>query len=380
MAFFRSNAMASGTGPMITSFQVVKQHLARWRWERHPLGRATAEGQLLVAITRFAFTSNNVTYARLGVQIPYWQFFPAGDGWGRIPVWGVGRIERSSHPRYRQGEAVYGYFPMDSHALLQPGSRSGVCFIDATPHRRELPPTYNEYVLIDRDHSYDRSHADAHLVLRPLFSLAFFCATFLKERQYFGARQVIVTSASSKTALGLAFLLSRARSAGDAIEIVGLTSSANAAFVRARAVCDRVLTYDAIGSLPLEASALIDLGGEVKLRAAVHGRLRDALRYSALAGFTHWDALRVGDASLPGPEPTLFFTPHHILRLRREWGPGVLRARLAEAWRAYLAFVDPWLRYEHRATRAGVEAAYAEVLSGKTPPSNAHILTIPAGA
>jgi len=130
---------------MITSFQVVKQDLARWRWQKLPLASATAaEGELLVAITRFAFTSNNVTYARLGAQIPYWKFFPACNGWGRIPVWGVGRIERSSHPCYRQGEAVYGYFPMDSHVRLQPGSRSGVRFIDETPHRRPLPPTDNE--------------------------------------------------------------------------------------------------------------------------------------------------------------------------------------------------------------------------------------------
>lgn len=364
---------------MITSFQVVKQDLARWRWQKLPLASATAaEGELLVAITRFAFTSNNVTYARLGAQIPYWKFFPACNGWGRIPVWGVGRIERSSHPCYRQGEAVYGYFPMDSHVRLQPGSRSGVRFIDETPHRRPLPPTDNEYVLIDRDRSYDRRHADAHLVLRPVFSLAFFCAAFLKERDYFGARQVIVTSASSKAALGLAFLLSRARSAGDGFEIVGLTSSANAAFVGARAVYDRVVTYDAIASLTLEAAALIDLGGDAKLCAAVHERLRDALKWSALAGFTHGDALGASHASLPGPQPMLFFTPDHILRLRREWGGDVLRARLAEAWLAYLAFVAPWLRYEYSATPGGVEAAYAEMLSGKTPPSKAHILTIPA--
>lgn len=68
-------------GPMITSFQVVKQDLARWRWQKLPLAGATAgHGELVVAITRFAFTSNNVTYARLGAQIPYWRFFPACNG------------------------------------------------------------------------------------------------------------------------------------------------------------------------------------------------------------------------------------------------------------------------------------------------------------
>ena len=50
-------------------------------------------------------------------------------------------------------------------------------------------------------------------VLRPLFSVPFFCAEFLKEEGFFGARLMIISSASSKTALGLTFLLAQRRSA-----------------------------------------------------------------------------------------------------------------------------------------------------------------------
>ena len=32
---------------------------------------------LLVKVTRFAFTANNITYAVLGDQLKYWQLFPA---------------------------------------------------------------------------------------------------------------------------------------------------------------------------------------------------------------------------------------------------------------------------------------------------------------
>jgi hypothetical protein len=366
----------------LVSFQVEKQHLPTCRWITEPARGGTLNGgEILVAISRFAWTANNVTYARLGERLAYWKFFPTADGWGRIPVWGVGTIVRSLHPEYRESEGVYGFFPMDSHVVLRPGSAGGTRFVEESPHRRALPPTYNEYVLIDRDPSYDRTHADAHLVLRPLFSLSFFCAAFLKESQYFGARQIILTSASSKTALGLAFLLFRGRaSAADPIEVVGLTSPGNLAFVEGSGLYDRVLAYEAIETLATVPAVLIDLAGDAACRAAVHRRLGHFLRHSALAGLTHGDAFADGEASLPGPKPVMFFTPDHILRLRREWGADVLRGRLAEAWTAFLAFVKPWLQYEHRATRDGVERAYADVLAGGMPGTRAYLLTIPAEA
>jgi hypothetical protein len=51
--------------------------------------------------------------------------------------------------------------------------------------RSDLPiATYNEYQLTDRNANYDRLHEDHHLILRPLFSLSFFCAEYLKEERF----------------------------------------------------------------------------------------------------------------------------------------------------------------------------------------------------
>ena len=52
-------------------------------------------GQVLLSISMFGFTSNNVTYAAFGEAMQYWAFFPAPEGWGRIPVWGYGDVIRS---------------------------------------------------------------------------------------------------------------------------------------------------------------------------------------------------------------------------------------------------------------------------------------------
>ena len=170
----------------------------------------------------------------------------------------------------------------------------------------------------------------------PELRLSFFCAEFLKDEQFFDARQVIISSASSKTALGLAFLLAQGRPEG--IRIVALTSAANAGFVGKRGVYDRVLSYEAISSMP---AVFMDIAGDGAVRAAVHRHLGDDLKHSARVGFTHWDALAPVETGLPGPAPRLFFAPDHILERRQECGAELLAARLLEAWRGFLGYVKP---------------------------------------
>jgi hypothetical protein len=225
---------------------------------------------------------------------------------------------------------------MTTHLVLQPGGLRGARFVDGTTHRQKLPRTYNEYVLVDRNPGYDRAHENEHLMLRPLFSLSFFCAEFLKDEQFFDARQVIISSASSKTALGLAFLLAQGRPEG--IRIVALTSATNAGFVGKRGVYDRVLSYEAISSMP---AVFVDIAGDGAVRAAVHRHLGDDLKHSARVGFTHWDALAPVETGLPGPAPRLFLAPDHILERRQECGAELLAARLLEAWRGFLGYVKP---------------------------------------
>ena len=44
---------------------------------------------------RFALTANNITYAAFGEAMKYWQFFPADEGFGCIPVWGFATVVES---------------------------------------------------------------------------------------------------------------------------------------------------------------------------------------------------------------------------------------------------------------------------------------------
>ena len=132
---------------------------------------ALATGQVRVRIERFAFTSNNITYAAFGDAMHYWDFYPTGqEGLGVIPVWGFGTVAQSLHPGLAVGELLYGYFPMASHVVLTPGRLTPSGFTDATPHRSALPLVYNQYLRCASDPFYTSGTEDVQALLRPLFT------------------------------------------------------------------------------------------------------------------------------------------------------------------------------------------------------------------
>src|SRR5438132_11347304 len=187
---------------------------------RHSDETSLASGELLLRVDRFAFTANNITYGAVGEMIGYWRFFPAPEPWGRIPVWGFADVVRSRHEAVPSGERIYGYLPMSTHLVLQPDHVSGTSLVDAAAHRAGLPAVYNSYTRVAADPAYDPAREAETSLFRPLFTTSFLLADFLAEERFFGARSVVLSSASSKTALGLAFLLARRA------HVVGPTSAA----------------------------------------------------------------------------------------------------------------------------------------------------------
>src|SRR5690606_8929868 len=105
------------------------------------------------------------------------------------------------------GERVYGYFPMSTHLDVVAGDVRADGFTDLAPHRAALPPIYNRYGRVAADPAYEETHEERYMLLRPLFTTAFLIDDLLAERGFFGARAIALSSASSKTAIGVAALL-----------------------------------------------------------------------------------------------------------------------------------------------------------------------------
>jgi hypothetical protein len=208
-------------------------------------------------------------------------------------------------------------------------------------------------------------------VLRPLFLTAFLLDDFLADNDFFGASQVLLSSASSKTAQGTAYCLARRRGTPGAPRIVGLTSAAHADFVRSLGCYDTVLTYDQLGTLePHTPTVYVDFAGSAATRRSVHTHFADALTFSSSIGGTHWSAL--GSArDLPGPRPVLFFAPAQVKARSapppQGGGAAELQRRMGQAWAQFIGQVNEhgWVRI---VTRPGAQAAlkaYGEVLAGR---------------
>ena len=104
--------------PESADFLVNKTALRESRFG--PAATTVAEGQALLRLTRFALTSNNVTYAAIGEQFGYWKFFPAEAPFGRVPVWGFADVAQSRAPELTPGERIWGYYPIASHLVVTP--------------------------------------------------------------------------------------------------------------------------------------------------------------------------------------------------------------------------------------------------------------------
>jgi hypothetical protein len=280
-------------------------------------------------------------------------------------VWGFAEVVRSQHDGVPVGERLYGYFPMSSYLVLVADRVAPGSLVDVSPHRAALPAIYNQYARVAADPGYAPSLEGQIAIFRPLFATAFLLDQFLARESFFGARNVILLSASSKTALGLAFLLRRDRR--KECRVIGLTSAANAAFVRATGYYDDVHTYDEISSLAADVpSVIVDFAGNAQVLGAAHRHLGAALRYSCRVGVTHWERMG-GDEGLPGPAPVLFFAPDHM----REGFP----SRIGAAMEAFLASAS-WLRLVPGRGPDDLARVYNSLLDGKVKPAEGYVLSL----
>ena len=368
-----------------TTFQVRQDQLATTRLVQAP-DAALADGQVRVRIAQFAFTSNNITYAAFGNAMQYWQFFPVPadadeTAWGCIPVWGFATVVQSLHPGVAVGERLYGYWPMASHAVLQPVKLSAGAFSDGAPHRAALHAVYNQYQRVASDPFYTADTEAVQALLRPLFLTAWLIDDFLADNGFFGTTaggtrgMLLLSSASSKTASATAAQLAKRPE----VEVVGLTSPANVAYCERLGCYSRVLTYDQLDALPADAPCVyVDFAGSGPLRQAVHTRFT-RLAYSCSIGGTHVEQL-AGARDLPGPKATLFFAPAQVKKRSAEWGPAEFGQRLVTAWHGFRQQVaasdPPWLVVAQHAGPAAVQAAYAQVLAGRGDPTLGHMLAL----
>jgi len=226
-----------------------------------------ADNTVLMKVDIFSLSSNNITYAVTGESLKYWNFFPVDADHSQLPVWGFGEVVASKHPQFTLGDRFYGYFPMSSHVLVQPSKVNPYGFVDANPSRKSNNPLYDHYTNVSTDIGYTQKNEAMLSLFKPLFITSYLLNDFLVENDSFGAEQILITSASSKTAYGLAAVLHERKQAEDFnATVIALTSSGNVNFVEGLEIYDNIITYSDLEKLDTKkTTAIIDFTGNQKM-------------------------------------------------------------------------------------------------------------------
>jgi len=366
---------------MLTSaFVVNRENLHETQWLNSP-SHALEAGQVRCRIDLFSLTANNITYGAFGSAMRYFDFFPVPDPhWACIPARGFATVTESRSEAVAEGERLYGFWPMANETLVEPVRADALGFTDGQAHRRELHGVYNRYTRTAPAGAQSAHNEAVQAILKPLVTTSFLIDDFLETQDFFGATQIVLSSASSKTAWSTAFFLSLRKGAALAPAVVGLTSSSRLAFVESLGCYDQTVDYAALSSLkPDQPTVYVDFSGDAQVRRSVHTHFGEHLAYSCSVGGTHWESLGSGQG-LPGPRPVLFFAPAQAKTRTADWGPQGLAARLDGAWEALMKVVaqpaSPWLSVVQGQGAAAVEEAYRAVLQGKDAPAVGRVLTV----
>jgi hypothetical protein len=233
------------------------------------------------------------------------------------------------------------------------------------------------------------------MLYRPLFWTAFWCEDWLNAFAYRGANNILISSASAKTAFCLAYLVSKRRQGkpGRLCKIIGLTSRRNVAFTQDLKLYDAVVEYDTLSASDfLKPSAekwlYVDVAGNDELnsqilshfstsKALVAGiqlgltTLSPSAPAAASTKFTTNTSLSSPTAQLSngGFELEQFFMPEWLAVQRKRLAIDEITSMQARAWRNLMVEGKDWVRIERTYGGTAVERAYHEVMKKGTDPT-----------
>lgn len=338
---------------------------------------ALEEGQVMVRVDKVALTSNSVTYV-IGSQqgmMDWLGVFPAPEGLAHIPCWGFADVLYSKHPDVPEGERLYGFFPIGSHAIFSPGKTHDRGFTDVARNRKGVAPFYNEYSYIRKEAGYAPEFEDLMMLFRPLFGTSFLLESFCEDKDFFEViERVVISSASSKTAMGFGYLLRKNHA--NEVKVIGLTSARNKEFVQDLNCYDEVLTYDEIDALePAGYAAFFDVAGNQDVVSRVHQRLQDYIVYSGHVGQTHWtDKDKESASSLPGPNPVTWSGPDQVMLLRQRHGEKGFLKLVQASMVEFMMAASNWIKIVRSEGPEAIDARVKSMLDGEVTAEEGVIL------
>jgi len=350
-------------------FQIRKDGFVQKRVvEVEPAGQGPTigDGEILLKIDRFAVTANNITYAVAGDRLGYWQFFPptgsATDGWGMMPVWGFAEVVESNVDGVPVGDRLFGYFPPATHLKMSPVKVTAVRLIDGAEHRSALPAPYNSYSRVNAEPGYNSDMDNERMLLWPLFITSFCLWDALQDNNWYGAEQVVIVSASSKTSIGLAYALAADATSPKAIAI---TSSRNLGLVNSLDLYQPSVIYESLTDIDAGTpTVIVDMSGNGKVLGRLHTHLGDNMTHCINVGLTHWDETHKSEGII-SERSEFFFAPSHIQKRAKDWGPEGFAQKTSAFMQETTLKSRDWLKLTRLDGLQGLADVYEQICGGR---------------
>ncbi len=335
------------------------------------------DGFIRTKVGPWALTSNNITYMVTGDMIGYWHFFEPKHygidmvGFGRMPVWGYAEVTETKCEDVPVGTLIYGFFPITQSLDMKPVKLTSIGFQDGKGHRTKLHPVYNSYTFVNKDPSFV-AHRELQPVLRPLFTTSFLIDDFLADENFFTAEQVLILSASSKTAMGTAYCLKQRGS----IKVAGLTSEGNKTFTQKTGFYDEVFTYDNITNMnPDVKTVVVDMAGNGTVMGTVYEHFEENIVYNCMVGKSHWKGSPPVTPKLGAPAK-MFFAPDRVKLRVKDWGGEGFAKNLSARWLPFCDNAQNWLNIQSSEHVTDLLKVYKDFLDGKTSPAKGYMFKI----
>jgi len=210
------------------------------------------------------------------------------------------------------------------------------------------------------------------MVYRPLFLTSFFLDDYCNSK-FKSVSQVILTSASSKTAFALAHQLKQR-----GVTVIGLTSRGNVDFCEALGLYDEVCEYEKISGIKSNETktVVVDIAGSHDVNLAIDQHFSTNIVENVGVGMTH-NTVLFGDKSLLSEHAratrTFFFAPAWIKRRTEE--DATVLGKAAASYVKFTATSDEkqWLEFD---TTMSVEEVYKASESNSVDPNTGLITKV----
>jgi hypothetical protein len=195
----------------------------------------------------------------------------------------------------------------------------------------------------------------------------------LQEKSWYGAKQILILSASSKTSIGLGYALQADENAPN---VIGVTSKRNLEMVEGLNLYDHSLSYDAIQEIDSNIPTLIvDMSGNGSLLAALHTHLGEHMVRTINVGLTHWMNAK-GQKGIITERSKQFFVPSQAEKRIKEWGMATFNQKTTNFILEASAKTSQWMNFRTIEGLSGMADIHQAVCEGRIAPNEGLIVEL----